>query len=189
MTIKIKNIITDAKNKYWFRFLVNGIIMFAVIVVFYEVLRKNDIINTFYVDILNSYAVFLLDSSANFIRFFGYEVITYGKTIKIIDNLVTTGVYLDRGCMGRNVMLAFAAMIFILPGKIKHKIWYIPLGLIILIFVNILRISGLAIIYKCCPEHGDINHYFVFKIAAWSVIFLLWAIWINKFIIIKKKKP
>ena len=181
MSINFKNIISGTNKKYWLRFLLRGGILFAVFLLFYGFLRKVDIINTWYEIGLNNFAIFLLDISASFLHLLGYEVVTYGKTVKIVDNLITSGVYLDRGCMGRNVLLAFSAFIIIFPGKVKNKLWYIPLGIIILNFVNILRIVGLAITYHCCKEYGDINHHFVFKIIAWAVIFLLWVIWINKF--------
>jgi len=91
--------------------------------------------------------------------------------------------------MGRNVLIGFAGLISVFPGMFKQKLWFIPMGLAILIFVNVLRISGLAITAYCCPEYSDINHYVVFKIVAWIVIFLLWMWWINKFALkaIKKK--
>jgi len=144
-------------------------------------LRKIEIINIFYVDVLNYYARILLIFSKLCLELFGHEVVTYGKTIKIIDNFHTSGVFLDRGCMGRNVLLAFSVMILALPGPFKHKLWYLPSGLIILTFVNVLRISGLAYINKCCPDYSDINHYLFFKLAAWTVIFILWYVWIKKF--------
>ncbi len=176
------------KKKYWLRFLISGVAAFILIYVFYNVLRKNELIDTLYVDILNKFVEILLIGSKFITELFGFEVVTFGKTIKIIDGFKASGVYLDRGCMGRNVMLGYAALIAVFPGKIINKLWYIPMGLAIITIVNILRISGLAITAYCCPEYSDINHYLVFKIAAWIVIFLLWVIWFNRFSPFSKKK-
>ncbi len=175
-------------SSLWIRFLISSLVLFISFIVFYYVLREIKFINDLYVDVLNHFATFLLTSSQTFTELFGFEVTIYGKTIRIIDGLKAHGVYLDRGCMGRNVMLGFIGFIIAFPGKIKDKFWYIPLGLIILIFVNILRISGLAIVAYCCPEYSDVNHHIIFKYTAWAVILILWIIWINKFSPVKLKK-
>lgn len=178
MTKKHKDI---NKKKYWLRFLISAILLFSFIYLFYTVIRQNTVINDWYVDTLNSFATILLIASKYFTELFGFEVVTYGKSIRIIDGFKAASIYLDRGCMGRNVMLGFAALIAVFPGKFIHKLWYIPMGLLIIIFINILRISGLAITAYCCPQYSDINHHFIFKIVAWAVIFVLWVIWFNKF--------
>jgi len=185
---KIKNSLFGENKKYWLRFLVGGLIFFVIAIVFYQLIRKVEFIDNLYVAILNKFAIFLLDASQWLVSLFGYETVTYGKTIKIIDSLTTMGVYLDRGCMGRNVMLSYAGLITIFPGPWKQKIWYIPTGVIILILVNIIRISGLAIIAHCCPEYSDVNHHVIFKYTAWAVIFIMWIIWLNKFSPFSTKK-
>ncbi len=177
-----------SQNRLWLRFIINGIILFTVIYLFYHVLRQYDFIDRLYVDGLNKFAQFLLWTSKKFTELFGFEVTTYGKTIKIVDEFKAHGVYMDRGCMGRNVLLAFTGLILVFPGKFIHKLWYIPMGLVIITFVNIVRISGLTITAYCCPQYSDINHYLVFKIVAWAVIFILWVIWFNKFSPFAKKK-
>ncbi len=171
----------ERKKKYWLRFLIFGGAVFFFIILFYNVLRQIDVVNDWYVESLNFYAKILLWGSELITELLGFEVTTYGKTIKIIDNFQASGIYLDRGCMGRNVLLGFSALIVVFPGKWIHKFWYIPMGIVILTFVNMLRISGLAVTAYCCPEYSDINHYFIFKIAAWIIIFILWLIWFNKF--------
>jgi len=176
------------KKKYWLRFLIGGVLIFSLIYIFYNILRENETIDILYVDILNKFAKVLLVGSELITELFGFEVVTYGKSIKIVDNFQSASIFLDRGCMGRNVMLGYAALIAVFPGKFIHKLWYIPMGLFIITLVNMFRISGLAITAYCCPEYSDINHHFVFKIVAWVVIFFLWVIWFNKFSPFVKKK-
>lgn len=189
MKLSSSKIFSGADIRYWLRFVANGLLLFGLFIGFYKGLRQIPEVDEWYVDSLNSYATFLLVVSDFFVELFGFEAVIYGKTIRIVDELLAQGVYLDRGCMGRNVMLGYAGLIAMFPGGFKHKLWYIPAGLVILVFVNILRISGLAIIAYCCPEYSDINHHFVFKIAAWGVIFLLWVIWFKRFSNTKKTSP
>lgn len=181
-------ILKTEQKKYWLRFLISGAALLIIVYLFYHVLRQFEFIDQIYVEALNKFAQFLLFASKKFTELFGFEVTVYGKTIKIVDGYKAHGVYMDRGCMGRNVLLAFAGLIAVFPGKTKHKLWYIPMGLTVITFVNILRISGLAITAYCCPEYSDINHYLVFKIVAWIIIFILWMIWFNRFSPFAKKK-
>lgn len=169
--------------------MLNLFLLIFLFLSFYYGLKRITAIDTMYVNGLNHFASFLLFASKHFTELFGFEVTTYGKSIRIIDDLKAGSVFLDRGCMGRNVMLGFAGLIAVFPGMWKQKLWFIPLGLAILVFANVLRISGLAITAYCCPEYSDINHYFVFKIVAWAIIFLMWMWWFNKFALkaIKKK--
>lgn len=180
---KLKNTIGIIKERYWLRFLTNIIILAIIFIVFYSLLRKIDYIDELYVSGLNHFAKFLLFTSEQFTELFGFEVVTYGKTIRIIDDFKAAGIYLDRGCMGRNVILGFASLILATPGMFYKKLWYIPMGISVITFINILRISGLAITAYCCPQYSDINHYFVFKLFAWAAIFIMWAVWFNKFIL------
>jgi len=175
-------------HSLWIRFLVSSTAIFIAFFLFYYGLREVEFINEMYVNGLNSFASFLLVCSKFITELAGFDVTVYGKTIRITNEFKAHGVFLDRGCMGRNVMLGFIGFILAFPGKFKNKLWYIPLGTAILIFINILRITGLAIVAYCCPEYSDVNHYVVFKYAAWSVILILWLIWINKFSPVKLKK-
>lgn len=184
---KIKDSLFGNNKKHWLHFIIRVVVFFAFAFIFYKLLRKIEFIDTLYVDTLNIFASFLLETSKFIVNLFGYEAVTYGKTIKIIDDLTTMGVYLDRGCMGRNVMLTFAGLIAVFPGSWKHKLWYIPAGTVVLIILNIFRISALTIIAHCCPEYSDVNHYIIFKYTAWVFIFIMWVIWLNKFSPFSKK--
>ncbi len=175
-------------KKYWIRFIISGTLAFIVIYLFYTVARENEAIDKWYVDTLNEFAKILLAGAKFITEMFGFEVTTFGKSIRIVDDFKASNIFLDRGCMGRNVMLGYIVLILVFPGKFIHKLWYIPLGVLIIIFVNMLRISGLAITSYCCPEYSDINHYVIFQIAAYIVIFILWIIWFNRFSPFVKKK-
>lgn len=107
------------KKKYWLRFLILGALAFILIFIFYNVLRKIESVDILYVDSLNKYAQLLLIGSKFFTELFGFEVVTYGKTIKIIDDFKASGIFLDRGCMGRNIMLGYVALITVFPENLS----------------------------------------------------------------------
>jgi exosortase/archaeosortase family protein len=167
------------------KFFINGALLFGIWWVFYTFLRDTAFIHNLYEEITAILTKNLLIASKHFLNILGFETEVFGKTIRITG---TGGVYLDRGCLGRNLMGLFAGFIIAYPGIIKKKLWYIPLGLVLITIINIFRISALAYIVVCCPEHVDINHHVIFKYTVYTLIFLMWYIWIKRVNIRPKKK-
>jgi len=178
---KFRNI----KVEFLFKFTMNSLILLSLWILFYKVLR-----GIAFIDFLYEEGIYLLTITQLFLTkvllsIMGFAVEIYGKTIIIIGSY---GVHLDRGCLGRNTLGLFIGFIFAFPGKFKSKIWFICLGIVVFIMLNILRISGLAITDYCCREKLDFNHHYVFKIITYSVIFLLWVWWVQRYSIFAKAK-
>ena len=91
------------------------------------------------------------------------------------------GVWVGDPCNGLSLFALFTGFIFSYTGKIKHKIWFTILGLLIIHFSNVLRIAALAIILYYAPETLDFNHTYTFTILVYSIVFVLWIAWANKF--------
>ena len=74
-------------------------------------------------------------------------------------------------------------LMLLFPGPWKHKAWYIPAGLVIIEWTNVVRICGilLAQIWFPGPNTFHIAHDYVFKIFFYLVIFLMWVLWVEKF--------
>jgi exosortase/archaeosortase family protein len=73
-------------------------------------------------------------------------------------------------------------MIFF-PGPWKHKLWYIPTGILVIHLTNLVRIAGLAILRLPFPDPKFFHffHDYIFKTFFYVVIFLMWYIWYEKF--------
>ncbi len=166
------------------KFSINGVLLFCLWWIFYNFLRNVSVIHEIYEEITAKLTRYLLILSNYFLNFLGFDSYFFGKTIRITG---AGGVFLDRGCLGRNLMALFAGFIIAYPGYIKKKLWYIPLGFGIITMINVFRISALAYIMLCCPEHIDINHHVIFKYTVYACIFLMWYIWIQRVNIISKK--
>lgn len=160
------------------RFLINGFLLFLVWTIFYSYFRNNNSVNAFYEYITLHLGNILLSVSKYFLNLLGYKTLVFGKTIKIVG---TYGVYLDKGCLGRNVLGLFAGFLIAYPGKITSKLWFIPLGLLIINIINVFRITGLALTLKYFPQYVDINHHIIFQVVVLSCIFIMWYWWISKF--------
>ncbi len=182
--------IIDKYNKVapLYKFLLNGILLVLVWLIFYQFIRYSLFVHQFYESFTAWLTNHLLVASMHVMKLLGYDTEVSGKTIRIVG---TGGVYLDRGCLGRNLLGLFAGFIIAYPGKIKYKLWYIPAGLIVINIINIARICGLAYIVLAFPQYVDINHHVIFKYTAYTFIFLMWYFWIKNYSVSArlKKKP
>lgn len=98
------------------------------------------------------------------------------------------GVWIGDPCNGITLFALFLIFMLAYPGPIVKKLWYIPLGLIIIHAVNIIRISALTIIVDIDPSWLDFNHNYTFYIFVYSAVFALWYFWAFKLSNIKMTK-
>ncbi len=89
----------------------------------------------------------------------------------------TLGVEVGEPCIGYGVMYLFFALIIAYPGNNKAKLWFIPMGLSFIYFINLCRITILTIMVKFKPEIWEMNHKFIFKMVVYGLIFMLWVWW------------
>jgi exosortase/archaeosortase family protein len=85
------------------------------------------------------------------------------------------------GCTSLKQWVHWLFIMLPFPGTWKHKLWYIPAGLLIIYLTNIVRISGLAFSLKYWPEHFDFFHDYVFKTMFYFIIFLISLVWMEYF--------
>lgn len=167
-------------NKHIKSLLINGIILFALWSVFYTFLRHQPFIHNVYEGVTHWFTHFLLKASEVLLGLFGQQGYLVDKAIYVEG--AQRAVYLDRGCLGRNLMGLFAGFLLAFPGSWKHKLWYIPMGIVIIIIINVFRISALTYVWKCCPQYGEINHDYIFKYTVYVLTFVLWFVWIKYFL-------
>ncbi|MFM7106457.1 MAG: hypothetical protein ACKOW8_13150, partial [Flavobacteriales bacterium] len=82
-------------------------------------------------------------------------------------------------CDGVVLYALFICFILAFPGRVKHKIWFIPLGVLFLFWVNSLRIISLAWIMSVNESWLEFNHDYTFTILVYSLEFLLWTLWVR----------
>jgi exosortase family protein XrtF len=125
------------------------------------------------------------------LKLFGFDLIPEGddKSIRVLGIDGTHGLWVGDPCNGLTLFALFMGFIIAFPGPVKHKLWYIPAGLIAIHIINVFRIIALTIIVKVAPEYLDFNHTYTFTFLVYSFVFLLWMIWVNKFSGISFGKP
>lgn len=88
---------------------------------------------------------------------------------------------INESCSGLKPILQFILLMLIFPGPWKHKAWFIPMGIVIVHFTNLFRITGLAVVTITVPQYWDFAHDNLFRPFFYVVIFFLWVWWVEKF--------
>ena len=97
-------------------------------------------------------------------------------------------IFVATGCNGLEMMALFAGFVSIFTGNWKNKIWFIPLGLLILHFLNIFRVISLIFIGKNSIDNLHFNHHYTFTIIMYGIVFVGWMIWVKYFSKMDKPK-
>jgi exosortase/archaeosortase family protein len=96
-------------------------------------------------------------------------------------------IIVDESCSATKWLLHFLVLMLIFPGPWKHKLWFIPLGLIVVHLISISRIVGLSAVFRYNPESFDFFHDYVFRPFFYSMLFLIWVIWLEVFLPLSSK--
>lgn len=83
-------------------------------------------------------------------------------------------------CTGIKQGFIFFVIMFFYPGSWKQKLWFIPVGLLMVWVFNIFRITMIAFTFGLNPDTFELMHEFVFKYLFYLMLFLLWLLWEEK---------
>jgi len=197
MALTFKSILNFYQNtRPIYRFIFKGVALISVWLIFYKLFRNVEFINSLY----ESGIALVLDGLTHTTHFalelFGYKSTIYFNKVTGFSDILkidqaAEGVWIGRGCIGRNLMGLFAGFLIIYPGNYRTKLWYIPLGLFFIFFLNVLRIGGLALILLYNPNLMDTsfdNHHDIFNYTVYAIIFIMWYIWITRLSKVKTEK-
>lgn len=145
---------------------------------FFLFLKNNYYIFALYEEGVHYLTEFLANSTACILNILGHHCLTFGKIISDTDGV---SLILDRGCVGRNVLLVFAAFIIATPAEVKRKIIYTIAGIGVILLLNIIRIVSLMLVGQYYPEYFTFTHVYLFKYTLYAGVFLLWVLWVRKF--------
>ena len=189
---KIQQLYADKKNQTYFDVGLFFILIFSFHILYSLWNLKLDYwpIKGF-VDKLFAYSSALLfdQSTWTLEHIFHFDFFTKDQTIWFLNNEGTySAVSVAPECTSLKQWMHWLFLMLIFPGPWKHKAWYIPLGLVIIEFTNVVRVVGIILFLKPFPHHFDLAHDYIFKVMFYVVIFLMWVIWTEKFYHPKKGK-
>lgn len=145
---------------------------------FFFCLKKNYYVFALYEECVYYLTEFIANTVKAILNLFGHHCYTFGK---IISDTYGGGLILDRGCVGRTVMVVYSAFIIATPAEVKRKILYTLAGLVVIIVLNILRIVMLMLVAQYYPDWFHFVHEYLFKYILYVGVFGLWVLWVRKF--------
>ena len=141
------------------------------------------------VDLVYSQSCWVLD------HIFRIDLTTFSGT-RLITAIDSKGglarVVIAPECASLKQWMHWLFLMILFPGPWKHKLWYIPVGLVIIEWTNVVRICGILLMQIAWPDihihlfGNDINtfhlaHDYIFKLFFYLIIFLMWMLWVEKF--------
>ena len=168
-----------------FKFLIIFIPLIITWYFTYHYLYKIDDLLNFDSDSLTGFSK-ILSSQSNFIlSIFNFQtsIEIHGDMVvaKIIDYPYSHGVWIGEPCNGIKVFGLFAIFILSFKGDLIKKLIFIPIGILIIHFLNIIRIALLTYISAVNPYILDFNHNITFQLFIYGSMLALWYLWIVKF--------
>lgn len=104
--------------------------------------------------------------------------------IKTLDNTLYFAnngyVAVEGSCSGLKQFYQWTVLMILFPGPWKKKLWYIPMGLLVIHLVNIFRIVTLSVIVVHWPQNWDFIHEWILRPFFYVVIFAMWVMWVEK---------
>lgn len=123
-----------------------------------------------------AHQVFLHSSAI--LDFIGYKHLAYDNIIRFPN---VGAVEVLPSCSGLKQFYQILFLFLLFPGPWKHKAWYIPAALLVMYFVNVMRIVILSMVLFPWPEHWDFIHLWILRPGFYVVIFGQWVLWNEKF--------
>lgn len=113
---------------------------------------------------------------------FGYHAAlstdTLGEGMLLtIENSYTVSIV--EGCNSVSVIILFVAFIIAFAEKLKKTILFIFAGAVLIYTINLFRIVILTIALYKFPEYEKILHNVVFPGIIYSMVFILWMLWVR----------
>lgn len=176
----MKNKILNSQYKIVIVFVLKAVLLYVAWFVFNDFVIAKSGVN----DWLNHRVAF--DASV-FLKLFGYTTaISPGDHQFLIEIGSKPMVGVGNPCNGLELFVLFAGFVLCFPGGAKQKLWFIPIGIIIIHIANFIRAASLALIQYYNPQYLEFNHHYTFVVIVYGIIFGLWIYWVNRLATIKK---
>ena len=119
---------------------------------------------------------------------FNVDIITHNHTIGVMNcNDTYSLINVAPECTSLKQWMHWLFLMILFPGPWKHKLWYIPAGLVVIEWVNVVRVVGITLCMIPFPDRFAFFHDYFFKTLFYFFIFIMWVVWVEKFLHRKEK--
>lgn len=130
-----------------------------------------------YLNYVRVFRNFLLQCTASLIRLTGQDAFVHDYGVRT----QTGGVRLIYACLGFAIFSFWWAMILAFPQTLKNKLLYLFGGTLIIVALNIIRITAVALVFSSewGRNHRGFDHHLVFNIVVYCILFYMLFRWFN----------
>jgi len=118
--------------------------------------------------------------SAAGLRLLGYAATVSGGVQPLISLAGQPVVFIWHPCNGLVLYALFSGFIVAFPGPARRKLWFVPLGLLLIYSLNVLRVIALSLNKYYDYQSADFNHHYTFTAIVYAGIFALWMWWATR---------
>ena len=115
--------------------------------------------------------------AAGTLRIMGFDASVSAADLNLILMAGVPTVSIYKACNGMVLYALFAGFVLAFPSSSIHKVWFIPLGVVLIYGVNVLRIVALCLNHRYYSQSVDFNHHYTFTFIEYGFICLLWVWW------------
>lgn len=119
---------------------------------------------------------FLLQTAEWILMQLGYTTFTTNYWLRVSGH---GGIIVVYSCLGFGVMSFFTAFVLAWPKPIKNKLWFLPIGLIVIQSLNIMRFILLSLFWKGSLLKGFIDHHDLFNIILYILLLGIIYFWVK----------
>jgi exosortase family protein XrtF len=85
------------------------------------------------------------------------------------------------GCNGISLIILFVSFVVAFSGNLKNTLLFVFGGSLLIYILNVFRIAVLIVLIYRFPNQLHVLHGVLFPLVIYSVVFMLWIVWVNKF--------
>lgn len=106
----------------------------------------------------------------------GFEAVADYRSVLMAG---VPGVKIINGCNGLTTIGLFIGFVAAFPGSWKRRLWFIPLGILVVYLANIFRVLVMLGLQLYWPAAFDPMHSFGMTTFFYVVVFGLWMAWVH----------
>lgn len=112
--------------------------------------------------------------------FLGYSVTV--DEYNVLHHANGHSVQIIWACTGIKQMYICFCILAFARGDWRKKLWYVPLGILVVYLFNVFRITFIIACVEQHPEWFEFLHLYAFKYMFYGIIFLMWVYWEEKIV-------
>jgi len=129
-----------------------------------------------YLNYISCLRYVLLQTAEAILNLLGYTTFTTNYWLRVSGH---GGIVVVYSCLGYGVMSFFAAFVLAWPKPLKEKLWFLPLGLLLIQALNVTRFILLSLYWRKSGLKGLVDHHDIFNAVLYIILLAVIYFWVN----------